>query len=139
MAHAPLLLLTLALVFGVPTQGAGQAATPTIVGDVSGNWTGEIKTTVSYSPIPLEFKLQQSTKELTGTAWPSSKGGATPITNVKREGNKLHVEVSNQGQKYTFDLVLNGDRLEGDVKSEDQLGHTWTGKATLKRDKDKQQ
>ena len=96
--------------------------------NISGNWSGEIKTPVSYSPLTISFRFEHTAKELTGFAWPGV--AQVPIKNVKREGNRLSLEISGENMIYRFNLSVGAGLLEGDVSADDH-GHTWIGKARL--------
>lgn len=113
-----------------PAVAQSKPAQPLV--DVSGTWTGEIKTPVSNSPIGISFKLEQTPKGLTGVAWPGP--GEVPIKNVTREGEKLSFEISGGSVVYRFSLTASADRLEGEAYANDS-GSTWSGKATLKKEK----
>ncbi|HEY3381783.1 MAG TPA: hypothetical protein VGK32_08445 [Vicinamibacterales bacterium] len=102
---------------------------------VSGQWAGEIRTAVSYSPIQVSFKLEDTTKGVTGFAWPGE--GQVPITNVKYEGATLAFEVSGEDAAYRFSLTVGAERMEGDVSVDDH-GHSWTGKVRLNKEQPKE-
>ncbi len=136
MLQVALLVCTLVLGFAAQTPATAPQA-PAIAGDVSGAWTGEVKSPVSYSPIPMHFKLQQKGAVVTGTAGPGPSS-QFPISDVKRSGSGLHFSVSGEGGlTYTFDLIAKEDLLLGDAKGEDKQSNKWSGKASLKRDKNK--
>ena len=124
------LLVVLASVVGLTAQD--KASAPPV--SVAGNWAGDIKTAVSYSPIVITFSFGQKPEGVTGFAWPGK--GQVPITNVKRDGGKLAFDVSGDNVTYHFTLTVGAERLEGDVSANDH-GHTWTGKAILDRAKPK--
>lgn len=126
------LAVSLLVVFA-PAAGLAQERAGGTV-NLTGRWEGNIKTAVSYSPIPVSFKFEQKPDGLTGFCWPGS--GEVPITNVKRDGHTLDFDVSGENVKYHFRLALGADRLEGDVSASDH-GHQWTGKAVLEREKPK--
>jgi len=128
-------LLVVVLSLGLLTPASPAAPNPP--GEkrfnVTGEWSGEIVTPASYSPIPVYFKLSQKRKGITGTAGPSA-GSQSPIQNVSREGNKLSFEVkSSDGMKFKFDLTVTEDKLEGDAHAEEPTGSKYDGKATLSR------
>ena len=103
--------------------------------NVSGSWVGEIKTPVSYSPLAISFKLEQTVEGVKGFAWPGT--AQVPIQNVKRDANTLRFDISGDNIVYRFELTARGDRLEGDTHAEDH-GHAWTGTTVLKREKPKE-
>jgi hypothetical protein len=136
MRAMPVLVVTLLVVVfasAVGLAGQDKAAVPQL--NVTGSWVGGIKTSVSYSPIAISFKLEQKPDGVTGFGWPGE--AQVPIQNVKREGNKLAFDISGEKVTYRFNLTVSADRLEGDVSATDQ-GHSWTGTARLDREKPKE-
>ncbi len=135
MRAMSLLVVTLVVVFASSLGLAAQDKTALPPIDVTGSWAGAIKTPVSFSPIPISFKLEQTSGEITGFCWPGE--GQVPIKNVKRDGNKIAFDVSGEKVAYRFDLTVAADRLEGKVSADDH-GHAWTGTVRLDREKPKQ-
>ncbi len=135
MRAISVLVVTLLVVFAssVGLTAQDKAAVPLV--NVTGNWAGEIKSPVSYSPIPISFKLEQKPEGVTGFGWPGK--AQVPIQNVKRDGNKLAFDISGETVIYRFTLTVSADRLEGDVSAEDH-GHAWMGKTRLDREKPKE-
>jgi hypothetical protein len=129
MLHVPL-VCALGLVVATQALTTPKETAP-IVGDVSGEWSGDVKTPVSHSPIPMYFSLRQDRGEVSGTAGPGP-ASQFPISEVTRSGRALHFAVSGEGVKYIFDLTVAGDVLEGRATCEEQ-SHASTGRAALHR------
>ena len=82
--------------------------------DVTGKWTGTISIETN-DPQDAFLVLKQDGSTITGTAGPN-EGEQWPIKSGKIEGNKVVLEVVNEEHwSYKLELVLDGDKLAGDV------------------------
>jgi hypothetical protein len=104
--------------------------------NVTGNWTG------TFSPIdeqgvahegPALLKLKQTGTEIAGSVGPSEEEQHT-ITKGKIEGNKVTLEVSEEGHQLVIRLVLAEDSLKGDVDASHD-GQQMKAKLDVKRAK----
>jgi hypothetical protein len=85
--------------------------------DVSGTWSGTLKITGPDGQTQddtIHLILKQDGGKLTGTAGPSA-GEQLPIEKGAVDGNKVTMEVPIPNGAFKFDVVLEGDRLKGDV------------------------
>jgi hypothetical protein len=85
--------------------------------DVSGTWSGTLKVTGPDGQTQddtIHLILKQEGGKVTGTAGPSA-GEQLPIEKVAVEGNKVTMEVPLPDGAFRFDVVLEGDRLKGEV------------------------
>lgn len=127
-----MILVVLASLLAVavgPSQDPSQGVAPS----ATGNWTGEIKTPSSYSPIPLYLKLQQSSAGLAGTGGPGPET-QYPLKDATQAGGVLRFAIAAPGVTLTFALTFVEGRLEGDASSLDESGKGWKGKARLTRE-----
>lgn len=111
------------------TTGAATAGV-----DLSGEWSGSIVTSASYSPIPLFFRLKQSASGVTGSGGPSNQT-LYPLEHVQLDGRRLTCELSaSETHHFRFDLTIDGNELSGQVSVRDG-DHSWTGRAVLSRER----
>ena len=111
--------------------GALTAVTDT---NVTGVWSGSFRTSATHGDpreITAYLVLKQSGGEITGTVGPS-EDQQFPIVKGKIEGDKITIEVENEGNKIKLDLVLADDSITGDASLLIQ-GETRTAKVDLKR------
>jgi hypothetical protein len=103
--------------------------------DVSGKWTGSFVITLDgeqKDDVAL-LDLKQVDGKITGTAGPNAEK-QFPIKAGTIEGNKIRLEVDAHEAPITMELILDGDRITGDAKSEHE-GKKMTAKLDLKREK----
>ena len=85
--------------------------------DVTGKWTGSFNVTADNSETKEStavLMLKQDGATITGTAGPN-ENEQHPIRKGKIEGDKITLEVDNDGRTINFDLVLAADRITGDA------------------------
>ena len=104
--------------------------------DVSGKWTGTFtrERDGEKQEISVLMELKQDGGKLTGTIGPAS-GEPVAVEGGTIEGNKIHFEAQPPGQnesRLNFDLVLDGDRITGEVKGSHE-GQDRGGKLEFKR------
>jgi hypothetical protein len=91
-------------------------AVTAMAADVTGKWSGSFAPE-GQDPSNAFVILKQSGTTLTGTAGPE-QGEQWPLTNGKIEGNKITGDVTSpDGVVYKLNLVLEGDRIKGDVNA----------------------
>ncbi len=105
---------------------------------ISGKWGGnaDVKLPSGESrSYPLELQVTQKGAEVSGTIG-TGEGDGMEIQNGKFEGSRLSFEVTppEAGSSVKFELDLNGDRLDGQLRGEADGGAV-TGKIALTRAK----
>jgi len=118
-------LITLALLF----------STALLAADVTGKWSGSFTKSDAYADgrtEPVLLILKQDGKTLTGSGGPN-ESEQLPISSGKIEGDRVTFELSTGKGPLSFQLVLKGDQLKGDMKREFQDGRTETAKLDVKR------
>ena len=102
--------------------------------DVTGKWTGTFEPSGGDGQAGGAFlKLTQKGTDISGTAGPD-ENQQLPIRKGKIEGDKVTLEVENEGIVLHFALVLAGDRLKGEAHMERE-GQTRTAKIDVTRSK----
>jgi hypothetical protein len=102
--------------------------------NITGTWSGSFRTSSNNGDLretTAYLVLKQSGGEITGTVGPS-EDQQFPIVKGKVEGDKITIEVENEGNKIKLDLVLADDRITGDASLSIQ-GETRTAKVDVKR------
>jgi hypothetical protein len=104
--------------------------------DVSGKWTGTFtrESDGEKREISVVMELKQDGTKLTGTVGPAS-GESVTVEVGTIDGNKIHFEAQPPGGndgRLSFDLMVDGDRISGDVKGE-RDGEARHGKVEFKR------
>jgi len=108
-------------------------------GDVSGKWTGSIEVADnaggSSITTPVRAEFRQTANLVSGKIGRREDEQAEPIRNGKVEGTKISFEVSSveTTSAMKFNLVLEGDHLEGEMKGTVDSGEI-VGKVRLTRD-----
>ena len=100
-------LVLLWVVLGLAASGA----------EVTGTWSGTLKITGPDGQTQddtIRLILKQEGGKVTGTAGPSAAEQA-PIVKGAVAGNRVTMEVPVPGGAMRFDVVLEGDRLQGEV------------------------
>jgi hypothetical protein len=85
--------------------------------NVTGKWSGTFHSTSPEGEARESTALlilQQTGAEITGSFGPS-ESEQMPVSKGKIEGDKVTPSAASEGRTVTFDLVLTGDRLKGDV------------------------
>jgi hypothetical protein len=100
--------------------------------NVTGNWTGTF-TPVDGNEGTALLKLKQTGTAISGSVGPGEEEQHT-ITKGKIEGNKVTLEVAEDGHQMVFTLVLSEDNLKGDVNASHD-GQTMKAKLDVKRSK----
>jgi hypothetical protein len=100
--------------------------------NLTGNWTGTF-TPVDGNEGSALLKLKQTGTAITGSVGPN-EGEQHDITKGKIEGNKVTLEVADEGHQMVFTLVLAEDTLKGDVNASHD-GQTMKAKLDVKRAK----
>jgi hypothetical protein len=104
--------------------------------NLTGNWTG------TFSPIdaqgvehsgPALLKLKQTGTEITGSVGPGEEEQHT-ITKGRIEGNKVTLDVSEDGHELHIILTLAEDTLKGDLNASHD-GQQMKAKLDVKRAK----
>src|SRR5579883_2680016 len=96
-----------------------------VAGDVSGKWVGsiEVNDTADGSSVttPVKAEFQQKSNVVSGKIGRREDEQQETIRNGKAEGTKISFEVSSveTTSAMKFNLVLEGDRLEGEMRSEE--------------------
>jgi hypothetical protein len=104
--------------------------------DVTGKWSGSFETADAGGETRTStalLNLKQAGSQITGTVGPN-EGEQTAISKGTIDGDKIALEVQNEGRTMQFRLLLAGDRLKGDATMTRE-GQTRTAKLDLKRDK----
>jgi hypothetical protein len=110
-----------------------------MAGDLSGKWSGsiEVDDNAGGSSIstPVKAEFQQKANLVSGKIGRREDEQAEPIRNGKVEGEKVSFEVSSveTTSAMKFNLVLQGDHLEGEMKGTVDSGEI-VGKVRLTRD-----
>ncbi|HVN82779.1 MAG TPA: hypothetical protein VMW38_27600 [Terriglobia bacterium] len=75
----------------------------------------------------MEFTLElsQSGESLTGTI--SAENGSVEISNAKIHGNKFEFAVMTSDAQYTVTGSVEGNKVDGDWKDDQQHSGTWSG------------
>jgi hypothetical protein len=97
--------------------------------DVTGTWSGEMKTPDGNS-FQLTFTFKQDGDKLTGTVQ-GPQGDPIDISNGKVDGDKFSFDVSFNGMTIHHDCTVDGDEVKMTTKSES--GDFPGGQLTLKR------
>jgi hypothetical protein len=101
--------------------------------DVTGKWSGTF-TPEGQDPSSAFVILKQTGATLTGSAGPD-EGQQWPLANGKIAGNKITGEVTSpDGMVYKLDLVVEGDRIKGNVIATRE-GQSMKGKVEVTRQK----
>ncbi|PWT89630.1 MAG: hypothetical protein C5B56_06805 [Proteobacteria bacterium] len=104
--------------------------------NLTGNWTG------TFAPIdaqgvehtgPALLKLKQTGTEISGSVGPG-EDEQHAITKGKIEGNKVTLEVAEEGHNMVFTLTLAEDSMKGDVNASHD-GQQMKAKLDVKRAK----
>jgi hypothetical protein len=88
-----------------------------VAADVSGAWTGTFRIALPDGQMrddTVHMVLRQSGGTITGTAGPNANQ-QVPIARGTIEGNRLTIDVPVPDGRFRFDVVLDGDRLTGEV------------------------
>ena len=107
--------------------------------DVSGRWSGSIEVADnaggSSVTTPVRAEFHQKADLISGKIGRREDERAESIRNGKVEGQKVSFEVSSveTTSAMKFNLVLQGDHLEGEMKGMVDSGEI-VGKVTLKRE-----
>jgi hypothetical protein len=110
-----------------------------LAGDVSGTWSGsiEVEDNAGGSSIttPVRAEFLQKSNLVSGKIGRKEDEQAETIRNGKIDGTKISFEVSSveTTSAMKFNLVLVGDRLEGEMKGMIDSGEI-TGKVRLTRE-----
>ena len=130
---------TIRIIFALFSFGA-LASTAVNSLDVTGKWSGtiDVKDESSGTGVttPVEVRFEQHDAALSGNIGRPEDNEVVPIKNAKLDGNKLYFEASN-GETLgpvKFNLTVNGDRMEGDMKTAVDTGAI-TGKVKISRKK----
>jgi hypothetical protein len=108
-------------------------------GDISGKWSGSIEVADnaggSSITTPVRAEFQQKANLVSGKIGRREDEQAETIRNGKIEGSKISFEVSSveTTSAMRFNLVLQGDRLEGEMKGTVDSGEI-VGKVRLTRE-----
>ncbi|SPF54135.1 conserved exported hypothetical protein [Candidatus Sulfopaludibacter sp. SbA4] len=100
--------------------------------DLTGKWSGTFEPGDGQSGTAL-LMLTQTGTEITGSVGPDEDQRFS-IQKGKIEGDKVTLEVENEGHKMHFALVLAGDHLKGEAHMEAE-GQTRTAKIDVTRSK----
>ncbi len=108
-------------------------------GDVSGRWSGSIEVADnaggSSITTPVRAEFEQKANLVSGKIGRREDEQAEPIRNGKVDGTKVSFEVSSveTTSAMKFNLVLQGDHLEGEMKGTVDSGEI-VGKVRLTRE-----
>ena len=108
-------------------------------GDISGKWSGSIEVADnaggSSITTPVRAEFQQTANLVSGKIGRSEDEQAEPIRNGKVEDGKISFEVSSveTTSAMKFNLILDGDHLEGEMKGTVDSGEI-VGKVRLTRE-----
>lgn len=104
--------------------------------DVTGKWTGTLSPSepgAESNPSRALLNLKQTGSQISGTLGPNENNQMT-IQKGTIEGDKIALEVLNDGGTLKFNLVIAGDHLKGDATMT-QEGQTRTAKIDVTRAK----
>ena len=107
--------------------------------DISGKWFGSIEVADnaggSSITTPVRAEFQQKSNLISGKIGRREDERAESIRNGKVEGTRISFEVSSveTTSAMKFNLILEGDRLEGEMKGTVDSGEI-VGRVRLKRD-----
>jgi hypothetical protein len=110
-----------------------------VAGDISGKWSGSIEVADNAGggsiTTPVRAEFQQKANLVSGKIGRREDEQAETIRNGKIEGSKISFEVSSveTTSAMRFSLVLEGDRLEGEMKGTVDSGEI-VGKVRLTRE-----
>jgi hypothetical protein len=104
--------------------------------DISGKWTGTFtrEQDGEKREMSIVMEVKQEGGKLTGMIGPAS-GQLITVEAGTVDGNKIRFEAQPPGDndsRLSFDLVVDGDRISGDVKARGE-GESRHGKLELKR------
>jgi hypothetical protein len=104
--------------------------------DVTGKWSGSFNATNPNGETKEStavLMLKQSGSAITGTVGPNDSE-QFPIKKGTIDGDKITLEVDQDGNNITFTLKLASGRISGDAKASRE-GQTMTAKIDVGRDK----
>lgn len=102
--------------------------------DVTGKWTGTLDIPgPDGKDSTAVLNLKQKGAEITGTAGPG-EDEQLPIKNGKIEGDKISLDVENNGRVIHFAMVVAEDRITGEATM-NAGGETHTAKIAVSRSK----
>jgi hypothetical protein len=102
--------------------------------DLTGKWSGTFEATGGDGQTGTALlTLKQTGTEITGSVGPNEDQQFS-IQKGKIEGDKVTLEVANEGRTMHFALVLAGDHLKGEAKMEAE-GQTRSAKIDVTRSK----
>jgi hypothetical protein len=119
-----LLSVCVAMIMALTTASAFAA-------DVSGTWTGDMKSPDGANSFQLSFTFKQDGAKLTGTVQ-GPQGEPIAISEGKVDGDKLFFNVSFNGMTIVHEGTINGEEIK--LTSKSDMGPS--GDILLKRSKD---
>jgi hypothetical protein len=111
------------------------AAMTLVAGDVTGTWSGSVKTQRedgTTNEDTAHFVLKQEGAAVSGTVGPNASD-QRPISSGKLEGDNLTFEVIVEQSVFKAAFRLSGDTLSGEVRRERGDGQVRSARLELKR------